>query len=514
MNIKELLIQLNNELKKESPDKNAIISHINRVVAGYNELINSRAASSQTEGEVEALRKEIAQSEKKYKKKVIDLYTIFEISKDLNSSLNIDNLINTIILTSLGHLLAENGSIFVLQEKRGQFLFRLSKGIRTGIEGIRFDAEEELIRYVKSHPRPFSRQDFLAENKTERYEQVFRNLNCELIVPFLIKNKLNGILFLGPKSGNIPFTESNIEFLTALANFAAIALENAKLYTDLDNKVRDLSALYNISREINKSDRTSTVLDLMLETITTGFGATKCSLILYQDLKDAYSIERNHNIEQALSEKYLKLILDGKVENALEKGGPVHFADKALLGDDIFFSVPLVAGSKKVGLLNIYRFEDRIILDEDLMQIFSIIASQMAPPIIATFYVSKSEAYRESPYDYIYNAVQTTLDRSRESGISSVLCRLKVLDGGLDFGRMKILMDRIRPVLQSTDSLIHAGFNELLLIFSVSTKEEVENLINDVIKNMAQIDRIEYKTVTLPDEGEDTDSLLRVLYGK
>ncbi|MDD5066134.1 MAG: GAF domain-containing protein [bacterium] len=514
MNIKDIMAQLTSELKKDPLEKNAIVNNINSLIASYNTLVNSVKAKTETpfSSEIESLKKEISESEKKYKKKVIDLYTIFEIAQDLSSSLNVDNLINTIILTSLGHLLVENGSIFVFNEKTGKFVFKQAKGIKTGMEKIELDSQEEIIKFTISKTKPFLRTDFLTEKNNAQYHTLFSNLNCELVIPFRIKNKVNGILFLGPKPGNIPFSESNTEFLTALGNFAAIALENAKLYTDLNNKVRDLSALYNISKEINKSDDTNIVLDLMLETITTGFGVKKCSLILYDDLKNHYHIERSHNLEQAEAVRFLDMILSRKIENALDKNEPVFIKDDRIMKDHIFFSIPLIAGSKKVGLLNIYQFDDDIIIDDDIKQIFVIIASQMAPPIVLTFFLSKRETYKENPFDYIYNDIDTLITKSRESGISFILCRLKLIDKEIEFNKVKSIIEKIKTILQPTDSLIHSNFNELLLIFSVSTKEEVENLIRDFIQSMVQIEKIEPKIACYPDDGDNVNTLLKQLY--
>ncbi len=426
MELKEIISQLNSELKKEVPDRKALISNINSLVNTYNSMINSLKARSEAIEKVEDLKKEIEKGEKKYKKKVIDLYTIFEIAKELSSSLNIDNLIKTIILTSIGHMVVETGAVFVLDEKLNKYLFRDAKGIKEDMSDIKFDADEEIIKYIIKHSKPIEVKELLSESFGSQYKEVLQRLNCKLLVPIIIKTKLNGILFLGPKAGDAPFTESNLEFLVALGNFAAIAIENARLYEDLDRKVQDLSTLYNISKEINKSNEIDVVLDLMLDTITTAFGVKKCSIILYNELKNLYYIERNYNISDDQAKTYLDLILKNKIENPLNKNESVVILnDSLLVDDDIFFSIPLIAGSKKVGLLNIYQFENNII-NEDVKQIFSIIASQMAPPIVITEYLSKRDTYRENPFDYIYNIVDDMIIKAKDTGIEFVISRIKI----------------------------------------------------------------------------------------
>ncbi len=514
MNLKDITQKINEELKKDPVDRKEIIGHINNLINGYNSIINSLKSNSEESNNFDSLKKEIADGEKKYKKKVIDLYTIFEIAKELNSSLNIESLIKTIILTSMGHLLVETGVIFVFNEKNKKIIFKEAKGIKEGLGNIEFTEDEELIRYIKTIAKPTYKKEVHNKINPEHYESLLNNLNCELIVPFLFKNKMNGILFLGPKPGGIPFSDSNLEFIMALSNFAAIALENAQLYTDLDLKVRELSALYNISKEINKSDQINIVLDLMLETITSGFGVKKCSIILYNDLKNIYIPQKNYNIDEDEANKILAFIVEKKLDNALDKNEPILITQHALLNNQIFFSIPLVAGSKKVGLLNIYELEKNIMIDEDLKQIFSIIASQMAPPIVLTSYLSHRDEFKEDPYDYIYNDLDNMITKAKETGINFIIARLKLTDAQIDFDKIKSIIQKIKPLLQPTDTLIHSNYNELLLFFPMSTKEEIINLINDFIKSIANIKKVEHKILAYPEDGDQVNILLKSLYSE
>ena len=285
MEIQDILSTLNSELNSNNPNKKLIISNINLLTKNYNQLISNLKEKQHKNGNVSELKDEIKVSDKKYKKKVIDLNTIFEIAKELSSSLNLDNLMKIIILTSIGHMLVESGVLFIYDEKSDKYIFSEAKGIKKDFTNIEFTNNENLIQYLKNNLKPIEIRNFKNENFYSHYQNIFKKLNCELIVPIYIKNRLNGILFLGTKVGKLPFTDSNIEFLVALGNFASIAIENAKLYEDIDRKMQDLSTLYNISKEINKSFEINIAINLMLETITTGFGVKKCSIILYDELK-------------------------------------------------------------------------------------------------------------------------------------------------------------------------------------------------------------------------------------
>ena len=71
---------------------------------------------------------------------------VAEVAKDLAGSLNLDNLIKSIILTTMGHLLAETGVLFVLDEALGRYTVRAVKGIKEGVDGLSFGTDEALLR--------------------------------------------------------------------------------------------------------------------------------------------------------------------------------------------------------------------------------------------------------------------------------------------------------------------------------------------------------------------------------
>ncbi|MBU1078524.1 MAG: hypothetical protein KKH98_14595 [Spirochaetes bacterium] len=513
MNINDILSGLNAELKKESLEKDQIVSKVNTLVKTYNEVIEKLKKPAKTGSDnIDDLKQEVKQSEKKYKKKVIDLNTIFEIAKELSSSLHIDDLMKTIILTSMGHMLVETGVVFVLDEKLNKYIFRHAKGIKEDLHDIEFKAEDELMKFLSNRSKPLPLQEILSESFGSSHKGQLARINCELLVPIRIKNKFNGILFLGAKAGNVPYSESNLEFLTTLGNFASIAIENARLYEDIDKKVKDLSTLYDISKEINKSVEMDIAVNLMIETITTGFGASKGSIILFDELKDHYRIEKNFNITEPEAGKYLDLMKEGKLNNPLNNPeGDVLYSDSILTNGDIYFSVPLIAGNKKVGLLNIYRFAEGITVDEDIKKIFSIIASQMAPPIVLTQYLSKRNIYRENPFDYIYNILNNIIEKSKETGTGFVVSKIKFHAPDMTFIKMKELINKIKGILQESDILIHSNFDELMIVFPASLKDEVTGILDNFIPSLTNI-KIGYMVGSYPEDGDSIEALLNKVY--
>jgi GAF domain-containing protein len=504
MDLRQTVLELNQEFKKEHFDKKTVVQHINKIVQAYNQL--SQLSKSQVQPDVEALQKSIEQGEKKFRKKVIDLQTVMEIAKDLSGSLEISNLIKTIILTSMGHLLVETGVVFVLDKKKSRFQIREVKGIKEDLSGIYLSADDPFIAWLKETGKPIQKTDLTGKGIPGTTLELLKRMNCEIAIPFMVKNRLNGILVLGQRMGGVPFTDFNIEFLVTLGGFASIAIENAGLYQDLDNKVKDLSLLYNISSEINKSEDQDVVIELLMDTLTAGFGVKKCSLILYDELKNIYHIERNVNLTDEQAETYLQILLEQ--QNPLSTGERFYLSQHDKLAqNDLILSIPLTAGGKKVGLLNLYAFNDDFSYTEDFGALLSILASQIAPPLVLSQYLSKRNDYREQPYDFIYHAVEDFVSRSQVSGSDFSIARLVLNQENLDYATVKDIGGKIRTLLQESDMMIHSNFNEFLILMPSISKEEVQALFNDFIPTVSDVG-VSHRIVSYPADGETSNALL------
>jgi len=78
-----------------------------------------------------------------------------------------------------------------------------------------------------------------------------------LIVPIVVSDRVVGVVEVINRMDKIPFTKEDLELLTAFTSQAAVALENARLYTLTDQqlaaRVDELSVMQRIDRELNTS---------------------------------------------------------------------------------------------------------------------------------------------------------------------------------------------------------------------------------------------------------------------
>ncbi len=90
-----------------------------------------------------------------------------------------------------------------------------------------------------------------------------------LAVPLQVKENVTGVLEVMNRTDDLPFVEEDQTLLTALAGQAAVAMENARLYTltdqELAARVEELSVMQRIDRELNASLEMERAMRLTLD---------------------------------------------------------------------------------------------------------------------------------------------------------------------------------------------------------------------------------------------------------
>jgi signal transduction histidine kinase len=72
----------------------------------------------------------------------------------------------------------------------------------------------------------------------------------QIVVPIRMKDRLMGVLFLGEKVTEEPFTEADLDVLSALCAVSATTFNNAILYENAEHSVHEIRKLYNVRYEV------------------------------------------------------------------------------------------------------------------------------------------------------------------------------------------------------------------------------------------------------------------------
>lgn len=174
----------------------------------------------------------LTETNRQLKRKIFDLYTIFEISRNFNSVLNYQQLLDTFILTSLAQVGSSKAAVFLRRDRTSDQL-QLVKQRGSGPfpdENCCFKIESDLGRYLAGLNRPVRTSDIAGDMADKDEAAIIRIFHPGLIVPLIYQSGLRGVFCITDKMAGREFASDDVEFLSILGNQISVAIENARLY--------------------------------------------------------------------------------------------------------------------------------------------------------------------------------------------------------------------------------------------------------------------------------------------
>ena len=174
-------------------------------------------------------------------KKISELNTLSEISRNINSILDLDPLLNVVMNNATEVMKAEVSSVLLLDEDKKELIFRIALGEKgKKVKKIKLKVGEGIAGWVAKTGKPIIVND--VKNEPRFNQAVDRKTGFKtrsiLCVPLYSKEKIIGVIQVINKKDHLPFTKENEELLNTFACHAAIAIENAKLYENIREEER------------------------------------------------------------------------------------------------------------------------------------------------------------------------------------------------------------------------------------------------------------------------------------
>jgi signal transduction histidine kinase len=195
-----------------------------------------------------------------------------EISRIVTQTLDPDTVLQLIMEKSLELLNAEAGSLLLVDDDRQTLTFEVVLGSASEqLRGAQVPVGSSIAGTVAKDMQPLIVNDAQADPRwnvsfDQSTEFITHNLIC---VPMVSHNQLVGVIEVLNKRNPESFSEEDAELLSSFAAQAAIAIENARLFTLTDQalaeRVQELHTMQLIDRQLNSSLDFARVMDLTLE---------------------------------------------------------------------------------------------------------------------------------------------------------------------------------------------------------------------------------------------------------
>jgi signal transduction histidine kinase len=205
-------------------------------------------------------------------RRAFQLSTLNDISRQLTSTLELEPLLKNILESAVGILNAEAGSLFLRDEQTDELIFSVTVGpVASNLVGQRLPPGSGVAgrAVIARAPVLVNEAQSSPQWNLSPDSQIGFVTRAILAAPMEVKDRVIGVIEIINKKDGLPFTEDDQVVLTAFGGQAAVAIENARLYTLTDQqlaaRVEELSVMQRIDRELNASLEIERALRITLE---------------------------------------------------------------------------------------------------------------------------------------------------------------------------------------------------------------------------------------------------------
>ncbi|HBB33181.1 MAG TPA: adenylate cyclase [Cyanobacteria bacterium UBA8803] len=165
-----------------------------------------------------------------HQRAVDKLQILLEVSKELSSPEDPDKLLQKILDLLLEIVQVDRAAILMVNEATGELEQKAVKwqsGVRTNNEFY----SKQIANFVRRHGNAILTDDACLDKLFEDSVSILRQgIHAAMCVPLKPRDEVIGVIYVDNLSMTDVYSDEDLEFLTCLANQAAIAIENSRLY--------------------------------------------------------------------------------------------------------------------------------------------------------------------------------------------------------------------------------------------------------------------------------------------
>ena len=173
------------------------------------------------------------------------LVTLYTIAQQINSSYDLDELLGRVLALLIDVVRAERGGILLWDDMQHALAYtaaRNSHGQALSEQQMNFS--RSVVEQVWSSQQPLVTLDAQADDRLRLNESVVSyGIRSVMCAPLHVREQHVGVVYVDSRRDTRLFDQSSLELLAAFCNQAAIAIENARLVTDLRRNIHELNAV-------------------------------------------------------------------------------------------------------------------------------------------------------------------------------------------------------------------------------------------------------------------------------
>ncbi|MCD6576730.1 MAG: GAF domain-containing protein [Anaerolineaceae bacterium] len=370
-----------------------------------------------------------------FRERYSEVMMLQRVSQTASSVIDIDQLSEMILREISDTMHIKKAALFLRNENQKNFFLNTQIGI-TLSPRTKIVADHPLIARINAYDHAITKRELethpIFRSMWREEKEIIDNIEAQLFIPLKTAGELLGVIILGPKLSEQPYSNQDNQILLTLSQQTAVAVDNAQLYSiaqrelvrrretekRLQLQLKRLSALQNINIAITTNIDLQIPLYLLLEQVTNELAVDAADVLLLDDESQELVFVAGRGFKtDAL--RYTKLNMgQGLAGKAAETGEVIrinNLNDKLtslhqspLIKDEKFlayFGVPLITKGKVKGVLEIFH-RSELYPDDDWLDFLNTLTSETA---IAVDNAQMLQDLEKSNLDLV-NAYDTTIE--------------------------------------------------------------------------------------------------------
>ena len=188
----------------------------------------------------------------------IDMTSIWKSAQAISSEIKIEKLLMILIRIMIENAGAQHGCILLQNEFDGQFYIEAVQDINSDkiqtVHSLPVTENRnlcmEIVQFVTRTRETLVIHDACSDDTWQNNSYIINNrIKSVLCMPVFYQNRLKGVVYLENNLSDNVFTSERLEALKILSSQASISIENARLYENMEEKVRERTMQLNDANE-------------------------------------------------------------------------------------------------------------------------------------------------------------------------------------------------------------------------------------------------------------------------
>lgn len=472
---------------------------------------------------------------------VREVAVLQEATEMILSSMDLDTVLHQILLIVRNYFGTANSSVFLVDPTTQELYCRAHNGYPEELaRSLRIKVGKGVTGWVAQSKAPLYVSDVSRES---RYIAAVESVKSELALPLLVRDEVIGVLNIGSDKLDY-FNEDMIGLLALFAGQAAVALENARLYSTERRRMRQIELINLIARSATGAQDVEQLLSNLADLINDTFDTVDVCILL-RDKEGQLALRAHAGPQQQPPQSFTAAEHAGIIAQAFAARNNVVANDLAghpewpacIPGSGSELCVPLVSMGETLGALVVAHSAPQFFsaYDRSIAQAAADVCAtairnvQLADELRRVTNIDPLTGLYNQRYFHVLAAQETARCRRYHKHFSMLMIELRnfrFVNGPVDRGDevLKRVAQALRHQVRGVDSICRYGSDRFVMVLPETNRDNVETIaakLQTCLRSVgltAQPDSARLSTkfapATYPEDGNSELELVRALLAR